>query len=40
MCYLHWAWPSDESEELAEHLNYMVEHFDDIGRPDSGQYVN
>jgi glyoxylase-like metal-dependent hydrolase (beta-lactamase superfamily II) len=27
-------------EELTESLNYLVEHFDEIGRPDSGKYVN
>lgn len=27
-------------EELAENLNYLVEHFAEIGRPDSGKYVN
>ncbi|MFK9095121.1 MBL fold metallo-hydrolase [Bacillus salipaludis] len=25
---------------LAENLNYLVEHFAEIGRPDSGRYVN
>ncbi|WP_373561730.1 MULTISPECIES: MBL fold metallo-hydrolase [Bacillaceae] len=27
-------------EELAESLWYLVEHFDEIGRPKSGRYVN
>nr|WP_066069508.1 MBL fold metallo-hydrolase [Neobacillus soli] len=27
-------------EELSENLNYLVEHFADIGRPESGRYVN
>lgn len=27
-------------EELAEKLHYLVEHFDEIGRPDSGRFVN
>ncbi|MFZ7945825.1 MULTISPECIES: MBL fold metallo-hydrolase [Bacillaceae] len=27
-------------EELIENLTYLVEHFAEIGRPDSGRYVN
>jgi glyoxylase-like metal-dependent hydrolase (beta-lactamase superfamily II) len=27
-------------EDLSENLNYLVEHFNEIGRPDSGKYVN
>jgi len=27
-------------EELAESLQYLVEHFEEIGRPESGKYVN
>lgn len=27
-------------EELTKNLHYLVEHFDEIGRPDSGRYVN
>jgi glyoxylase-like metal-dependent hydrolase (beta-lactamase superfamily II) len=27
-------------EDLAESLNYLVEHFEEIGRPDSGKYVH
>jgi len=27
-------------EELAESLQYLIEHFEEIGRPESGKYVN
>ncbi|WP_420490619.1 MBL fold metallo-hydrolase [Neobacillus drentensis] len=27
-------------EELTKNLTYLVEHFNEIGRPDSGKYVN
>ena len=26
--------------ELAENLEYLLEHFEEIGRPESGKYVN